>query len=509
MATPVLDTSALSAAPPPASAARVVTQQVRATGLERDSLPSRTAAWINELVEVTRAEAVPGGLRLHLATEARILLLAESPHRPEAELRDTVLLTAFCEDPGLTAPTLLAEVLATVERQPFLSVEWDELQAQMPLTSHLPDCLDPGLLNDVAPVLTVHHMSDFLVLVDAVRRLGAPPQAITVLDKGYSYLHTRRVDAHLAAMGVRVFPWKRAVEALDDHAGRAAALGRRGLLVDDGGYTLPVLIEQRPDLLPQFCGLVEQTISGITKLAAYGQLPMPVFSVAQSRLKSTIEPFGVADAAVRNVLRLLPNEKFEGRPALVLGYGRIGRQLAEILRTRRMRVAVYDHAIAPLVAAHEQGFVTARTLPDLLQSHQPMLIVGATGSTSLLGEHAAYVGADCYAVSTTSRQHEFAVQDLTNLAVTVRDLGTTGTELKLPSGSRLTLIGDGFPVNFHHAESMPNRYSDLIMAAMVMGAVSLARPGHAFQDGHNLEQTDRVLESCGLLERYLDQFGPK
>jgi len=509
MATTVLGPRVPSTAATGADTRRIVTQLLRATGREREDLTHRTAASINALVPVARLETVPDGLRLHLDGGARVLLLATEPHRPEAEPADTVVLTALCEEPARTDPSLLARALAMVERQPFQSVEWGELLSQMPLTAQLPEHLGTTCLERIAPVLTVHHMTDFLVLVDAVLRLGVPAKAITVLDKGYPYLHTRRVDAHLASMGVQVFPWNRAADALADHCRRATALGRRGLLVDDGGYTLPVLIEQRPDLLPDFCGLVEQTMSGITKLTPYGRLPVPVFSVAQSRLKSTIEPFGVADAAVRNILRLLPHEKFEGRPALILGYGRIGRQLAEILRHRRMRVAVFDHAIAPLVAAHEQGFVTARTLPDLLHSHQPLLIIGATGSTSLQAKDAEHLAADCYLVSTTSRQHEFDIQGLSGIALTSTDLGRTGTVLSLPNGVRATVIGDGFPVNFHHAESLPNRYSDLILASLVIGAATLAQPDHGFHDGHNVARTDQVLEGCGLLERYLDQFGPQ
>jgi hypothetical protein len=172
-----------------------------------------------------------------------------------------------------------------------------------------------------------------------------------------------------------------------------------------------------------------------------------------------------------------------------------------------MRVAVHDQAIVRLIAAHERGFVTARSLSGLLRDHRPLLIVGSTGRTSLRGEHAAALQRDCYLVSTTSRTTEFALDELVEEAVTISDAGVLGIRLHLPSRVTATVVGDGFPINFHYAESMPNKYADLVLASLLVGAATLARPGHGFESGHNVARTNRVLESCGLLERYYRRFG--
>ncbi|MGH3712142.1 MAG: NAD(P)-dependent oxidoreductase [Micromonosporaceae bacterium] len=414
------------------------------------------------------------------------------------------------DEPGELTRSQVAEMLAAVGRLPFSHLERCEMGEQMPLTACLPDHLPAGALKEVAPVLTVHHMTDFLVLVDAIARLGVPPAAMTVLDKGYRYTHRDRVDAHLRQLGIAVWPWTEAADGLADHVSRADRSGRSCILVDDGGYTLPVLMDARPDLVPSFSGLVEQTMSGIYKLERFGDgLPVPVFSVAESRLKGTIESYGIADAAVRNVLRLLPHEKFEGQPALVVGFGRIGEQVAELLRARRMRVAVFDRRLASLIAAHERGFLTARSLPRLLDYHRPMLVFGCTGRVSLHGEHALALRRDCFLVSTTSRDYEFALDEIAEESRRVTDAGMLGMRFELRHGVTATVVADGYPVNFHHAESLPNKYADLILASLVMGAVTLARPDHGFRPGHNVEATDRVLESCGLLERYYSRFGPE
>ena len=216
-------------------------------------------------------------------------------------------------------------------------------------------------------------------------------------------------------------------------------------------------------------------MSGIWKLEGV-PLPVPVFSVAESQLKATMESYGVAAAAVRSILDRLPHEKFEGRPALVVGYGRIGRQVAHVLRALRMRVAVYDHETVALVAAHEEGFATSRSLTGLIGSHQPLLLVGAGGRGSLRGEHLAAFRKSCYLASITSRTYEFVLDEFAAAARSVHDYGRLGHGYLLGDGIELCVIGHGMPVNFYHAESLPNRYIDLIISSLLLGGVTLARP---------------------------------
>ncbi|MEU6718357.1 NAD(P)-dependent oxidoreductase [Nonomuraea sp. NPDC046802] len=489
--------------------ARVVSAEFQ--GDDTD-VPIVREALIEAIAKVADVTDVAGDVhdtRLSLAAGARIQLITSVPAQPEAHPTGTITVTAVLHDTAGLPPDQVTKLLAAARRVPFTPTEMAELRRQMPLTAELPLFLPPDCLSGVAPVLTVHHMTDFLMLVEAVRAMGVPPEAITVIDKQYCYRHTDRVDAHLTRQEIAIWPWTKTAQALDAHTRRAATLGRHGLLIDDGGYTLPVLLTHRPDLLPYFGGLVEQTISGITRLESWPELPLPIFSVAESRLKATIESYGIADAAIRNVLQLLPQEKLEGQPALVIGYGRIGEQIAAVLTSRRMRVAVYDQQIVRLIAAHERGYHTARCLSTLLRQHKPVLVVGSTGRTSLRGEHAAAISRDCYLVSTTSRDREFAIAELTDEATRVIDEGVVGTQLRLRSGANVTLVGGGLPINFHFAESLPNSYADLILASLLVGAATLATPEHGFAPGHNVAATDRALEGCGLLERYYDRFGPR
>jgi adenosylhomocysteinase len=445
-----------------------------------------------------------------LAGGAELDLVVARPQPRRLHAPSAWVLTAVVARRAETPDGEVERALRAVRRAPLTDAELRALRAQMPLTTGLGARLGPRALASVAPLVVVHHLLDFVVMVEALVSLGVPPELLTVLDKGYSYRHTERVDEHLKSLGASVWPWQAARAALADHYCRAQAAGRSMVLVDDGGYALPILLDEAPELAASCVGVVEQTRSGINRLRRFdGLLPVPVFSVAESRLKATVESYGIADAAVRNIVGLLPDEKWEGQGAVVVGYGRIGDQIAGVLADRRMRVAIHDRDPIALVGAHERGYLTSRSLSGLIAAHRPMLIVGTSGQASLRGEHLAATRRDVYVVSVTSRQREVAVDELADLAVAQDDLGPVGVRYHLGGDRAVTCLADGFPVNFHLAESLPNRYSDLVLAAMVIGTVTLAAPGHGFAPGHNVDRTNDVLAASGLAERYYELYGPE
>ncbi|MBB5866810.1 S-adenosylhomocysteine hydrolase [Allocatelliglobosispora scoriae] len=430
---------------------------------------------------------------------------ADARSRPAAT-RNLVLLV---EDRGGTTPELLASVIRTAEEVGFTGTESAALHAQLPLTLGLAaDYRAARPLAGIALIITGHFVTDLIPMVDAAIDLGVPADAITVLRKEYAYRMRRRIDASLADRGVAVFPVGKTIEGVRDHARRAAAKGLRCLAVDDGGYVLPALLTDAAEVLAAYIGVVEQTMSGIFKLEPFPELPLPVLTVAQSRLKGTIESNWIADAAIFNIMDLLPDEKVEGQPALVIGYGNIGAAIAAILRDRGMRVAVHDRDLVRLIAAHETGFTTGQHLPALLADHAPLLVIGTTGRTSMTAPHFLALRRDCFLASVSSRDTEFDLPRLAAAAVSVVDLGNIGYRYELPDQVDVTVLADGYPVNFHQADSVTKSHSDLICAALMLGACVLAHPRHGFADGHNVTRTDHVLEASGLLAHYYDLYGP-
>lgn len=440
-----------------------------------------------------------------LAHGGRGRLTLAAPADPAAAAAHSYRLVATFEQ---GTPAAAEAFFAATRQMPFTATEVAAAVSELPLTSRLADRWPDKPLADVGVLVTIHHMRDFLVLVDSLLALGVDPGHMTVIDKEYPYAHTHRVDAHLVQRhGIAVWRYRDLRAGIEDHIGRVTAAGKRTVVMDDGGYVMPTVLRELPEQAGHFVGLVEQTTSGIRKVEGLN-LPLPLFSVAESDMKSMIESYGIADAAVRNTLRLVPDEKLEGQAALVLGFGRIGHEVARVLENRRMRVAVYDSDITRLVAAHEEGFLTDRSLEQLVRTHRPRLVIGCVGSRSFGAREARLLPERSYLVSTTSRNFEFDLDELRASSTAVTDRGVLGTGYQLAGGPEIVVLGHGMPINFHYAESLSNRYVDLVLAGLAVGAVALARADERLRPGHNIAATNTILAEAGIVEDYYRLYGP-
>lgn len=106
-----------------------------------------------------------------------------------------------------------------------------------------------------------------------------------------------------------------------------------------------------------------------------------------------------------------------------------------------------------------------------------------------------------YLVSTTSRDYEFPVTEIRAKA-TASQTGVRGTAFTMPSGAQVTVVANGFPINFHHAESLPNRYVDLVLAGLIVGAVAIARGDPRLPDGGSVSACNEMLAESGIMHDY-------
>jgi len=414
-----------------------------------------------------------------------------------------------------------AAIHAVVAAVPFTDYELESIRHDMPLTASieanaerwLPElaAAGPVRLDGHGAIFTIHHQTDFLLLLEKALDLGLDRSLVTVIDKEYRYAHARRVDAHVRRrLGVPVFTYSDLRKGLKDHIRRVREAQRQAgeaglrptLVVDDGGYVLPVLLRDFEPFLNLFKGVVEQTTSGIWRLRPYADLKVPVFSVAESELKASVEAHGVAAAGVANLRRLFPNEHFGGRRAVVVGFGVIGEALAGILREHRCQVYVSDTDPARVAAAQERGYQASLTTVEAMRT-QPRFVFACGRPGCVAAQELDALACDSYLVSVTSRDVAFDKQALAALGA-VRPYGDIGTlYVDDARGRRLLLVADGFPINFHFAESMPNQQSDLVMASMLAGALELANARPAWPTGNDAKRANAVLNSGALLQDYL------
>ncbi|OLE22028.1 MAG: hypothetical protein AUG49_20445, partial [Catenulispora sp. 13_1_20CM_3_70_7] len=348
-----------------------------------------------------------------------------------------------------------ARALGCLEAVPFTGWESDAFTEQLPLLSGLMKRVRDKPLGECGLLVVGHLLSDLVVQAQTLIALGARPETMTVVDKGYPHKLRQRVEAHLAGLGVSVVPAADKVDVETALRLHAARVMEPSVVIDDGGLVGPTLMMLAPELLPEYRGVVEQSMAGIEELEVFGaDWPLPVFSVAQSTVKRGIEAHWIAESVVRSIRELLPGEAFEDAPALVIGFGTIGEQVASVLRGQRMRVAVYDSEWPRLLAAHEAGYLTAPELAALLDGHRPLLVVSSTGRgagpgarpSGLGGEDLDFLPGECFVANVSGRASEIDLPGLAERAERIEDLGRVGVRYVLPRGP-VTVLADGLPVN--------------------------------------------------------------
>lgn len=445
---------------------------------------------------------------INMPNRAWLLLVVSPSVKLNQQMPDTKVLTLTFSDKWAEYKQLADRVFAELEALSLTSLETAEVTSQFPLTlQKVPSLFSHQQpLRSLGILLTVHFITDCISLIEGLIKLGGEPKRITIIDKGYPYPYRRRIEAHLRHhYNIEVFPGTEINQALQHHVTKIAAQGKRSIIIDNGGYVLPALVTKYPTYVPEFVGLVEATMSGITRIANLSTLPLPIFSFAESRTKAAIEPITLAESAVLQIQNMLEYKSLAGKVVLVIGFGQIGEATAKALQKMYAQVIVYDQDIVRLVYAHKNGFTTGRDLTEIITRYQPKIIIGATGSTSLTQKHFAAMKKSCYLASLGSRTHEFNLQDLANIA-TVDPAYHNGTIYVFNENKniKVTVLADGYPINFYASEGLPNTCADVLQASLLVGACTLASPGHGFTPGHNLARTNKSLEDAQLLDSYYE-----
>ncbi len=281
--------------------------------------------------------------------------------------------------------------------------------------------------------------------------------------------------------------------------------GDKLLVVEDGGYVVPMLHRKVPDYASICVGAVEQTTRGIRNDRALDNLRIPVLSVAESDIKVLNESPEVAKTVVSNIRRLLTNEVFSGKRALVIGYGSVGANIAKILKdSEKMLVAVHDSDINRKVRARMDGFETFDTIKEALERRK--FVIGATGETTIGQAEINCLEHDTYLISASSDQREIGLEYLERYNETKTTLRGVGTRYRLNANKHeVNLVADGYPVNFWGAESMPNRISDLVLTPLFLCTVELAKGSRSAPAGIQKQFVDQLIADKAVLQLFVEQ----
>lgn len=262
-------------------------------------------------------------------------------------------------------------------------------------------------------------------------------------------------------------------------------------LIDIGGYFSKSLNQLAEELGGKLLGVVEDTENGHQKYENSIISKTRVVSVARSPLKSFEDQLighGIAHAT-ETVLRQI-NTLITYKNCGIIGYGKIGRGIAEYLQQRGVRPRVSEINALRSIQASCDGSIICST-DDLIEKCD--VIFCATGSKALDLVKLRNLRNGAFLASATSSEDEFDLTTLTE-EYEKQDIGHDITRYS-KRGHKFHLLNDGNAVNFLFAGAV-DKYIGLVQGELMYSASKLGRKHDgAYVDGiqvNTLEEQENI-----------------
>jgi adenosylhomocysteinase len=243
--------------------------------------------------------------------------------------------------------------------------------------------------------------------------------------------------------------------------------------------------------------VIEDTENGHRRYADLDKLPCPVISVARSPLKDP-EDYLAGQSVVFSAEALMRSrgDIAPGRPALVIGYGKLGSSIAGLLHAKGVQVTVHNVDPVRRAQALSRGFAVARDRDSALTGAG--LVLCATGAVSLRGEDFRHLRNGAYIATVTSSEDELDLGGLPDIytRATVSDHLTRHQT----TGHYFYLANGGNAVNFVHGASV-GPFIHLVQAEILAG-IRLLASGELEPGMHEISATDRA----AIAATWLDYF---
>ena len=263
--------------------------------------------------------------------------------------------------------------------------------------------------------------------------------------------------------------WERELLAAADHEPE--------FVIDDGAELTMRIGRHRPELFRRLKGVSEETTTGTARLLAMeaaGKLPFPALTANEARCKHMFDNrYGTGQTTLQAVLRLT-NRQIAGATVTIIGYGYVGRGIAE--HARRMGADVRIVEIDPVraVEAHMDGNLVG-TAEDMVPGAS--IILTATGGMRAIGEsELRRVDHDAILANAGHHDLEIDVDSLAGMASSQTRTRPRVTTYRVGERDLHVLCG-GALVNIAGGSGHPVEIMDLTFSVQGLGAHVLVNAG--------------------------------
>lgn len=355
------------------------------------------------------------------------------------------------------------------------------------------DTIEINIFEKFTFIIIQHLLADVLHLLNAFEKGGAKKESMFIVGIPYSTKYqTVNYLTELGYTNIKTpekYPFDEdyviptMLEAID----YSIRKDKKIIVVEDGGYVVPLLHTKEifQNHLKYFVGAVEQTANGIWRdrdlLKEAGKdLKIPVVNVAESKIKQKIESPLIGRAVTRN-LELVYNKTFKeisGVKVGLIGYGSIGRQVCKNLKNLGSIVRVYDKETLNNIEARYDGIETTDNIIELLKNND--IIIEATGeywsteSIECKNYYNAFKHTSIFASASSKRRGIF-YEEFDKSVKSFELIPGIGVKYKMQKDNEITLIADGYPINFFLGESVPDLAIAFIIAWLYKSSELLAK----------------------------------
>lgn len=263
------------------------------------------------------------------------------------------------------------------------------------------------------------------------------------------------------------------------------------VLVDVGGYFAKPLAEMsalQAEKLP--IGVLEVTTYGHNRyVVAKDKINTPIVSIARSPIKDVEATFVGESAwfAIDSVFREV-GMSVQGKKVGIVGYGMIGRRVAETAKANGVHTLIFDTDPLKLLDARSFKHQVSITLERVLT--ECSIVVSATGSLAISLSDMLSASDGIVLASAGSKANELDMAGLRNASVNTLHISKMITEYTLASKKRIRVLRNGAAVNFLLG-SCPDQTMDLVFSEMAEGCKRLVE--------NNLEK--HAIHEVGIIAR--------
>jgi adenosylhomocysteinase len=282
------------------------------------------------------------------------------------------------------------------------------------------------------------------------------------------------VAAALAESVDRVYAWRGETEEeyLRNH--RRVLDDGPQLIVDDGA-DLSVMAHET-GAAPGIIGATEETTTGVLRFRAMereGVLRFPVIAVNDAMSKHLYDNrFGSGQSVLDGVMRAT-NMQVGGKRVVVIGYGWVGKGVAERFRGMGARVSVVEVDPFKALEAYMDGY---EVLGSMAAARVGDIFITCTGNVRVLtAEHFRVMKDGAVLANAGHFDVEVDVRALRSMAASEEEVRPNVREFRMGDGRRLYLLGEGRLVNLVAADGHPIEVMDMSFATQLLAVVYLAR----------------------------------